>query len=189
MVVLSSLQATRDLLERRGAIYSDRPRFVLLSEMCVMLPLSYRQLTPFQDGVGACFDTCAIVSGDALASLVAHQSLSGPKFRKHRRFINQVFNQKAVLAFRPLQEKEVLILLDGLLHDPDRFVDHFRRYKILFFYVDAIGAAERVCRFAAAVILKITYGHDILSVDDLFIRLGQSSPGSSNPRGFHFAFI
>jgi len=37
MVVLSSLQAARDLLESRGSIYSDRPRFVLLSEMFVEL--------------------------------------------------------------------------------------------------------------------------------------------------------
>ena len=35
MVILSSLRAARDLLESRGAIYSDRPRFVLLSEMSV----------------------------------------------------------------------------------------------------------------------------------------------------------
>lgn len=31
-----------------------------------------------------------------------------------------------------------------------------------------------VHRYAAATILKITYGHDILSVDDLFVRLGRS---------------
>ena len=35
MVVLNSLRAAQDLLERRGSIYSDRPRFVLLSEMFV----------------------------------------------------------------------------------------------------------------------------------------------------------
>lgn len=28
-------------------------------------------------------------------------------------------------------------------------------------------------RYAAATILKITYGYDILSVDDLFVRLGR----------------
>ena len=53
--------------------------------------------------------------------------LSGPRFRKHRRFINQVFNQKGISAFRPLQEKEILVLLEGMLHHPDEFVDHFRR--------------------------------------------------------------
>ena len=33
-------------------------------------------------------------------------------------------------------------------------------------------------RYAAATILKITYGYDILSVDDLFVRLGRSLPFS-----------
>ena len=33
LVILNSFQAAKDLLERRGAIYSDRPRMVLLSEL------------------------------------------------------------------------------------------------------------------------------------------------------------
>ena len=33
MVILDSLQAARDLLEKRSSIYSDRPRFVLFSEL------------------------------------------------------------------------------------------------------------------------------------------------------------
>jgi len=35
MVILHSLQAARDLLDKRSSIYSDRPRFVLLSELHV----------------------------------------------------------------------------------------------------------------------------------------------------------
>jgi len=70
-----------------------------------------------------------ILDSKCVPSFFVHRlpACSGPRFRKHRRFINQVFNQKAVVTFRPLQEKEILILLDGLLHDPGRFVDHFRR--------------------------------------------------------------
>ena len=35
MVILHSLQAARDLLDKRSSIYSDRPRFVLLSELYI----------------------------------------------------------------------------------------------------------------------------------------------------------
>lgn len=35
VVILNSMQAARDLLEKRSAIYSDRPRFVLLTELYV----------------------------------------------------------------------------------------------------------------------------------------------------------
>uniref|UniRef100_A0A8H8CJB8 Cytochrome P450 n=1 Tax=Psilocybe cubensis TaxID=181762 RepID=A0A8H8CJB8_PSICU len=123
MLVLNSLQAARDLLDRRSSIYSDRPRFVLLSELM------------------------------GWSSASTHVRY-GPRFRKHRRFINQVFNHRAIAAFRPLQMKETVILLESMLHNPDHFVDHFRR-------------------FAAATILKITYGHDVVSVDDLFVRLAE----------------
>ncbi|KAF8153982.1 cytochrome P450 [Crassisporium funariophilum] len=123
MIILNTLQAARDLLDKKSSIYSDRPRFVLLAELM------------------------------GWKSASTHLRY-GPRFRKHRRFINQVFNHRAISAFRPLQEKEILVLLEGLLQDPDEFVDHFRRY-------------------AAATILKITYGHDIRSVDDLFVRLAE----------------
>jgi hypothetical protein len=35
IVVLNSAQAAVDLLDKRGAIYSDRPRFVMFVEMSV----------------------------------------------------------------------------------------------------------------------------------------------------------
>jgi hypothetical protein len=49
IVVLSSLKAARDLLEKKSANYSDRPRFVLLVELSVShsppaLYLELRQL-------------------------------------------------------------------------------------------------------------------------------------------------
>ena len=33
LVILNSLQAARELLDKRSSIYSDRPRFVLMSEL------------------------------------------------------------------------------------------------------------------------------------------------------------
>lgn len=44
MVVLSSQDAVRDLMEKRSAIYSDRPRFVLLNELFVASYYFYRNL-------------------------------------------------------------------------------------------------------------------------------------------------
>ena len=35
VLVLSSLAAAQDLLEKRSANYSDRPRLILLAELCV----------------------------------------------------------------------------------------------------------------------------------------------------------
>ncbi|KAG6907755.1 hypothetical protein DXG01_007509 [Tephrocybe rancida] len=80
----------------------------------------------------------------------------GPRFRKHRRYIQQTFNQRASTALRPLQERESLILLDNMIQSPDLFERHFKR-------------------FAAATIFTITYGHTITSVDDVFIRLAEKA--------------
>ncbi|TFK67985.1 cytochrome P450 [Pluteus cervinus] len=123
MLVLNSLQATRDLMDKRSAIYSDRPRFVLFSEL---------------------------MGWQAASTHVRY----GARFRKHRRFIQQTFNQRAIATLRPLQEQETLIFLQGLTQSPKSYVDHLRRY-------------------AAATILKITYGHKVTSVDDLFVRLAE----------------
>ena len=132
MVILHSLQAARDLLDKRSSIYSDRPRFVLLSELYVFP--SFHLSCAFADQCSAGWAgrvplhtwdstlvTCPLV-------LTLTNRTSGPRFRKHRRFINQVFNQKGISTFRPLQEKEILVLLEGMLHHPDDFVDHFRRF-------------------------------------------------------------
>ncbi|KAF5325955.1 hypothetical protein D9611_000766 [Ephemerocybe angulata] len=123
MVIIDSLQAARDLLDKRSSIYSDRPRFVLFSEL---------------------------MGWHSASTHVRY----GPRFRKHRRFINQMFNSRAVSAFLPLQQKERLTVMEGLLVSPEAFLDHFRR-----------------C--AAATILKITYGHEVHSVDDQFIHLAE----------------
>ncbi|KAK2465511.1 hypothetical protein APHAL10511_002403 [Amanita phalloides] len=123
VIILNSLRVARDILEQRGAIYSDRPRFVLFSELM------------------------------GWASASTHVRY-GPRFRKHRRFVNLTFNQRATTRLQPLQVKETFTLLDGFMQEPELFVQHFRR-------------------FAAATILKITYGREIASVDDRFVLLAE----------------
>ncbi|PFH50357.1 hypothetical protein AMATHDRAFT_145202 [Amanita thiersii Skay4041] len=123
IVILNNLQAARDILEKRGSIYSDRPRFVLFSELM------------------------------GWASASTHVRY-GPRFRKHRRFVNLTFNQRASLRLYPLQVQEAHTLIDGLIRSPELYIQHFRR-------------------FAAATILKITYGRQITSVDDPFVLLAE----------------
>ncbi|KAL0952779.1 hypothetical protein HGRIS_007003 [Hohenbuehelia grisea] len=80
----------------------------------------------------------------------------GPRFRKHRRFAQQTFNQQAIRHFRSLQHQELGILLNGMVDTPEAFLQSIRRY-------------------AAATIMKITYGHDVKSSDDLFVQLAEKA--------------
>ncbi|KAK7472778.1 hypothetical protein VKT23_000886 [Stygiomarasmius scandens] len=123
LIILNTMDAVQDLLEKKSAIYSDRPRFVLLSELM----------------------------GWHNASTHVRY---GPRFRKHRRFIHQTFNQQAVRSLRPVQEKETFNLVQGFIESPEQFTQHIRR-------------------FAAATIMKITYGRDVTSISDEFILLAE----------------
>ena len=39
LIILSTFEGARELMDKRSAIYSDRPRFVLLVEMYVLILL------------------------------------------------------------------------------------------------------------------------------------------------------
>jgi hypothetical protein len=97
-------------------------------------------------------------------------SPSGPRFRKHRRFINQTFNERASAAFRPLREKETLMLLDDMTRSPNQYSQHFRRFGPIN---SCMWRSHKIFpRFAAAMIFGVTYGYQITSAQDEYVLLG-----------------
>ncbi|CDO76596.1 hypothetical protein BN946_scf184868.g10 [Trametes cinnabarina] len=138
VVVLSSREAAVDLLEKRSAKYSDRPRFILLSE---------------------------IMGWDSVLNNLPY----GDRFRKHRKWLQDAFVSKPMLAtYRPIQRRETYTLLSGLCDTPELFMDHIKRW-------------------AAATIMEIAYGHRVTSLEDKYIELAErttvetvkaGSPGS-----------
>ncbi|KAI0920236.1 hypothetical protein AcV5_010032 [Taiwanofungus camphoratus] len=125
-LVINSVQAAQDLMEKRSSKYSDRPRFILLAELmgwdCVITHLKY-----------------------------------GDRFRKHRKWIQNAFQEKTSLAsYRPVQRRETYVLLSGLAETPSALMSHLRR-------------------FTAAMIVEIAYGHSIISLDDELIRLAEQA--------------
>ena len=148
MLVLSDLEAARDLLGRRSSIYSDRPRFVLFSELCVDHCTIYPTVDNPTEWVGTLPRlTFASTFHSTHVSPICSRPYSGPLFRKHRRFIQQSFNQRAITAFRQLQNQETLLLLDGLIQTPESFVQHFRRSSFLpNFVVPFIYLLYQICR-------------------------------------------
>ncbi|KAI0313057.1 cytochrome P450 monooxygenase [Amylostereum chailletii] len=125
VLILNSLKAAQDLLEKRSRNYSCRPRLVLISEL-----------------MGWSASLPNIPYGD--------------KFRKHRRWMMEYFNEKAIVGFQPLQRSEVNVLLMGFLNTPQAFMSHVRR-------------------LSAGVIMNIAYGHTVQSVDELYVRLAEEA--------------
>ncbi|OBZ74478.1 O-methylsterigmatocystin oxidoreductase [Grifola frondosa] len=117
-LVLNSRNAAEDLLEKKSAKYSDRPRFIFMGWDSVLNNLSY-----------------------------------GERFRKHRKWIQDAFQAKpALMSYRPLQRRETYTLLLGLMNRPADVQEHLRRW-------------------AAAMIMEITYGHRVTSLHDKKPRL------------------
>ncbi|TFY65416.1 hypothetical protein EVG20_g5603 [Dentipellis fragilis] len=88
----------------------------------------------------------------------------GERFRKHRRLIQNYFSEQSILAYRPLQRKECATLLSGILKKPDDY-------------------ALAIKRFSAATIMKIAYGHNVESVDDMYVRLAEDAVTDSTATG------
>ncbi|KAJ7101256.1 cytochrome P450 [Mycena belliarum] len=105
LIVLSSLKATEDLLEKRSSMYSDRqePRFPMMSEL-----------------MGWDFNIAFMKYGTPIVVWLP--------LRMHRRLFNQGFTAKASQKYLPKQLVATHGLIRQLLHTPDAFMDHFRHW-------------------------------------------------------------
>ncbi|KAI0753694.1 cytochrome P450 [Fomes fomentarius] len=97
-VVLNSLEGARDLLDKRSAKYSDRPRLVLLSEL-----------------LGHDLSIAAMPYGDRFRK---HRKLMH----------DGVGSKSALQRYRPIKVREAHILLRNLLDTPEAFLEHLYRY-------------------------------------------------------------
>ncbi|KAH8113801.1 cytochrome P450 [Phellopilus nigrolimitatus] len=117
IIILNTVEAARDLMDKRSANYSDRPVSILHGDIYQMSFLPY-----------------------------------GDRFRTQRRFMQQYLNSHAVVSLRPLQAEQINILLKNLLNCPEEFRNHINQ-------------------MSAAGLMKLTYGHNIVSGNDKFVSL------------------
>ncbi|KAF9456739.1 cytochrome P450 [Collybia nuda] len=117
-IVLNSVEASIELLEKRSHNYSDRP----------VLPLM--ELMGF-------FPTLSILG-------------YGPRFRLHRRMVQQYFKRQDIAAYRPIQIRGSRVLLQNLMSAPDKRNDHLSQY-------------------ASSILMRITFGYDLTSGDDKYL--------------------
>ncbi|KAI9061923.1 cytochrome P450 [Trametes sanguinea] len=97
-VVLNSREAAVDLLEKRSAKYSDRPRFILLSE---------------------------IMGWDSVLNNLPYGERFR-KHRKWLQ--DAFVSKQKLATYRPIQRRETYTLLSGLCETPELFMDHIKRW-------------------------------------------------------------
>ncbi|KAF8760953.1 cytochrome P450 [Rhizoctonia solani] len=86
IIVLNSAEAASDLLDKRSAIYSDRPSIPMVAEPSLMNWAKTVTLAKY-----------------------------GELLRNYRRIMNNWLNKRAVVQFNPMQERQARLLLKRLL--------------------------------------------------------------------------
>lgn len=105
-VVLNSRKAVHDLLDRRAALYSDRPKTLMYNVLC---------------GRG---------------QSVFNVSSLGQRHQTYRKLLQSGLGQQATLQYWPVLEQELYTLLDGLAESPKDYEWHFRRYLKLVYLLN-----------------------------------------------------
>ena len=113
-VILSSLERTTDLFEKRSSNYSDRPRLPMLVELYISEFLHFK----LSEKKG-----CFRMKWDYNLAVQSY----GVWWRRHRKLFHQYFNINAVSKYQPIQEQEVPAFLRRLLDTPDNFLHHIQR--------------------------------------------------------------
>jgi len=80
----------------------------------------------------------------------------GPWWKRHRSLFHQYFNANNTSDYHPVQMKETYVMLQNLAQTPDDFFHHVRRT-------------------AAAVVMKILYGHQVAPEGDVFVSLADKA--------------
>ncbi|KAF7350381.1 Cytochrome P450 [Mycena venus] len=77
-------------------------------------------------------------------------------FPKYRKMLHSGLNKRATKAYRPIQNHQLKILLQGLVESPNEFPASIKRY-------------------VAGIALKIAYGYDVSSDNDYFVGLAEQN--------------
>lgn len=141
IIFLNTIQAATDLLESRSLLYSDRPT-------SWMATLADRDSSIFRT------------------------RFTDPRFKVLRKLLQDGLNSRAARSYRPIQVKETHILLKALADDPSEFRAHVRRYfnPMTFSIVLWLNNCWDI-RNAIAVIIRVSYGHEIGGNDDPIVRI------------------
>lgn len=113
----------------------------------------------------------------------------GDKFNLHRKLLQQPFSKRGCDKFLDLQAKQRSICLQSLLRSPHEFEQHTKRFVFYFRFSrcwiwlilhDSLHNARLSCvtgvmiRYIAAGIIGVTFGHEVLSDDDYFLKMANN---------------
>ncbi|KAJ5274090.1 hypothetical protein N7478_009215 [Penicillium angulare] len=120
IVVLNSVESAHELLDKRGANFVDRPRFVVYEVMGWGVTLTFLRWSP--------------------------------RFRLHRKLLQQSLTQSACKPYRPIQLEEARRAIKAILRKPHDWEFLLRQ-------------------FSTAVVLRIGFGIDVQDENDPYVKM------------------
>ena len=113
LVFLNTAEACTDLLDKRGAIYSDRPHLVMCGELLVP---SDPPPTP-----------CSCLFRCGCENMVAFTKY-GDQMRRQRKLMQRALGPSTVSNYHSLLETEISWFLKRLLQNPNDYMTSIKRY-------------------------------------------------------------
>ncbi len=92
----------------------------------------------------------------------------GPRFRKHRKLLQSHFSENGQAKFQPIQLQNACLLAQGLMENTKGYQHLLSRYLNVHTYCSS--PLTQSTRYTTAIVIRIAYGHQILSYDDMFVQ-------------------
>lgn len=116
LLSINSFEAASDLLDKKGSIYSDRPRMPMVKELYVHRFITWKK--------------CLLPHSLGWTWNLVLQSYS-EGFAVQRKMVQQKLQQTVVTSqYRPVIAREVKAMLHRLQASPDAFTHHLKRYDM-----------------------------------------------------------
>ena len=120
VIVVNSIEDARNLLDKRGHIYSSRPRSVYVREMCVTIIDSH---TLIRISLALHISRIGLKNGLTMSPY-------GERLQTQRRMMQRTFNSQTIKDFRHSQREQVWVLLRSILNDETNYVKAVKRCAI-----------------------------------------------------------
>uniref|UniRef100_A0A0W0FEP3 Cytochrome P450 n=1 Tax=Moniliophthora roreri TaxID=221103 RepID=A0A0W0FEP3_MONRR len=149
-----------------GRLYGDLVHFEILGKHNIVINSRGLAHELFEKRSRIYSDRPYLVTGDLMGWTTVSVAFApyGETWRQHRRIIQEGLRDSAVSEYLPVQMEKTREFLVNLLNDPNNFRAHIRT-------------------LAAAIIIGVTYGHDIASTNDYFVQLAEKAIGTLDSWG------
>ncbi len=155
VIVLNSVKAAVDLLDKRGTVYSDRPPFILLEAYGNAALLSKTLLTSISS-LG--FKNNLALTGD------------GAQFRKLRKAYGGFLSARNSLAYRNSQLKYARMMAREIEKCPEKWHTYLSQCGFSKQHLSR-KAADECFRFATRVIFSMAFAIDVADEHDPYFKL------------------